>query len=68
MVGTGVGAQNGILIKGGKALEACQDVKIVVSTRLALSPPEDGRVRRQVGPGQLANDRIWPYEFRRHLA
>jgi Cu+-exporting ATPase len=30
MVGTGVGAQNGILIKGGKALEACQDVKIVV--------------------------------------
>jgi Cu+-exporting ATPase len=40
MVGTGVGAQNGILIKGGKALEACQDVKIVVSTRLALSPPK----------------------------
>ena len=30
MVGTGVGAQNGILIKGGKALEACRDVKRVV--------------------------------------
>ena len=30
MVGTGVGAQNGILIKGGKALEACKDVKRVV--------------------------------------
>lgn len=30
MVGTGVGAQNGILIKGGKALEACRDVRRVV--------------------------------------
>ncbi|KJD99690.1 Cu2+-exporting ATPase [Cryptococcus gattii NT-10] len=30
MVGTGVGAQNGILIKGGKALEACKGVKRVV--------------------------------------
>ncbi|ODN93419.1 Cu2+-exporting ATPase [Cryptococcus wingfieldii CBS 7118] len=30
MVGTGVGAKNGILIKGGKALEACKDVKRVV--------------------------------------
>lgn len=30
MVGTGVGAQNGILIKGGKALEACKDVRRVV--------------------------------------
>ncbi|KAF8600737.1 copper P-type ATPase CtaA [Ceratobasidium sp. AG-I] len=30
MVGTGVGAQNGILIKGGKALEASKDIKMVV--------------------------------------
>lgn len=30
MVGTGVGARNGILIKGGKALEACKDVRRVV--------------------------------------
>lgn len=30
MVGTGVGAQNGILIKGGKALEACNAIKRVV--------------------------------------
>ncbi|KAG8727605.1 hypothetical protein FRC11_012827, partial [Ceratobasidium sp. 423] len=30
MVGTGVGAKNGILIKGGRALEASKDVKIVV--------------------------------------
>ena len=30
MVGTGVGAQNGILIKGGKALEACKDVGRIV--------------------------------------
>lgn len=30
MVGTGVGAKNGILIKGGKALEACKGVKRVV--------------------------------------
>lgn len=30
MVGTGVGANNGILIKGGKALEACKDVRRVV--------------------------------------
>ena len=30
MVGTGVGAQNGILIKGGKALEACKDIRRVV--------------------------------------
>ncbi|WVQ63898.1 uncharacterized protein L199_002054 [Kwoniella botswanensis] len=30
MVGTGVGAQNGILIKGGKALEACKGVGRVV--------------------------------------
>lgn len=30
MVGTGVGAQNGILIKGGKALEASKDVRRVV--------------------------------------
>lgn len=30
MVGTGVGAQNGILIKGGRALEACKGVKRVV--------------------------------------
>lgn len=30
MVGTGVGARNGILIKGGKALEACRDVRRVV--------------------------------------
>ena len=30
MVGTGVGANNGILIKGGKALEACRSVKRVV--------------------------------------
>jgi Cu+-exporting ATPase len=30
MVGTGVGAQNGILIKGGKALEACRGIKRVV--------------------------------------
>lgn len=30
MVGTGVGAKNGILIKGGRALEACKDVQRVV--------------------------------------
>jgi len=30
MVGTGVGAKNGILIKGGKALEASNDVRRVV--------------------------------------
>ena len=30
MVGTGVGAQNGILIKGGEALEACKDIRRVV--------------------------------------
>ncbi|KAG8725874.1 hypothetical protein FRC11_001285, partial [Ceratobasidium sp. 423] len=30
MVGTGVGANNGILIKGGRTLEASKDVKIVV--------------------------------------
>ncbi|KAL7423999.1 Cu(2+)-transporting P-type ATPase [Cryptotrichosporon argae] len=30
MVGTGVGARHGILIKGGKALEACKDVRRVV--------------------------------------
>jgi Cu+-exporting ATPase len=30
MVGTGVGAKNGILIKGGKALEACKNIKRVV--------------------------------------
>lgn len=30
MVGTGVGAKNGILIKGGAALEACRDVRRVV--------------------------------------
>lgn len=30
MVGTGVGAQNGILIKGGKALEACRGIRRVV--------------------------------------
>lgn len=30
MVGTGIGAQNGILIKGGKALEACKDIRRVV--------------------------------------
>ncbi|KAJ1307096.1 hypothetical protein OPQ81_001214 [Rhizoctonia solani] len=30
MVGTGVGANNGILIKGGQALEASKDVKVVV--------------------------------------
>ena len=30
MVGTGVGAKNGILIKGGKALEACKEVGRVV--------------------------------------
>jgi Cu+-exporting ATPase len=30
MVGTGVGAQNGILIKGGRALEASKDVRRVV--------------------------------------
>lgn len=30
MVGTGVGAKNGILIKGGRALEACKDVQTVV--------------------------------------
>ncbi|KAG8724051.1 hypothetical protein FRC09_000652 [Ceratobasidium sp. 395] len=30
MVGTGVGAQNGILIKGGRALEASKDVRKVV--------------------------------------
>ncbi|KAG8742690.1 hypothetical protein FRC11_014189, partial [Ceratobasidium sp. 423] len=30
MVGTGVGAKNGILIKGGRALEASKDVKVVV--------------------------------------
>ncbi|KAG8696310.1 hypothetical protein FRC11_000810, partial [Ceratobasidium sp. 423] len=30
MVGTGVGAKNGILIKGGRALEASKDVKLVV--------------------------------------
>ncbi|KAF8751599.1 Copper P-type ATPase CtaA [Rhizoctonia solani] len=30
MVGTGVGAQNGILIKGGRALEASKDVRVVV--------------------------------------
>ncbi len=30
MVGTGVGAKNGILIKGGKALEASKDVRRVI--------------------------------------
>lgn len=30
MVGTGVGAQNGILMKGGKALEACRGIRRVV--------------------------------------
>ena len=30
MVGTGVGAQNGILIKGGRALEASRDIKRIV--------------------------------------
>ena len=30
MVGTGVGAKNGILIKGGKALEASKDIRRVV--------------------------------------
>lgn len=30
MVGTGMGAQNGILIKGGRALEASQGIKTVV--------------------------------------
>lgn len=30
MVGTGVGAKNGILIKGGRALEACKDVRRVI--------------------------------------
>lgn len=30
MVGTGVGAQNGILIKGGRALETARDIKRVV--------------------------------------
>lgn len=30
MVGTGVGAQNGILIKGGKALESSKDIRRVV--------------------------------------
>jgi Cu+-exporting ATPase len=30
MVGTGVGARNGILIKGGKALEASKDIRRVV--------------------------------------
>ncbi|KIY51857.1 heavy metal translocatin [Fistulina hepatica ATCC 64428] len=30
MVGTGMGAQNGILIKGGRALEASKDIKRVV--------------------------------------
>jgi Cu+-exporting ATPase len=30
MVGTGVGAQNGILIKGGRALEASRELKRIV--------------------------------------
>jgi Cu+-exporting ATPase len=30
MVGTGVGAQNGILIKGGRALEQCNNIRHVV--------------------------------------
>ena len=30
MVGTGVGAQNGILIKGGRALEASRGIKLIV--------------------------------------
>jgi Cu+-exporting ATPase len=30
MVGTGVGVQNGILIKGGRALEASRELKRIV--------------------------------------
>jgi Cu+-exporting ATPase len=30
MVGTGVGAKNGVLIKGGRALEACKNIRRVV--------------------------------------
>ncbi|KAK8844036.1 hypothetical protein IAR55_006830 [Kwoniella newhampshirensis] len=43
MVGTGVGAKNGILIKGGKALEACKDVRRVVMDKTGTVT--EGRMR-----------------------
>lgn len=68
MVGTGVGAKNGILIKGGRALEASRSIKRILLdktgtvtegklsvTGLAWVPPRDGHLPDETaGSGTLA--------------
>ena len=44
MVGTGIGAQNGVLIKGGEPLEnshkvgVCDEVEVFVKTQTCITP------------------------------
>ncbi len=52
MVGTGIGAQNGILIKGGEALEKANDIKIIVFDKTGTLTKGKPEVTDIVGSSQ----------------